>query len=470
MTPPSVDHKRSPITPQLSRLGLVCVIFFTVAGGPYGLEPLVGSLDAGWAVALILLVPLLWSLPISWMVSELSSSIPEEGGYYVWVRKGLGEYWGFQEGWWTLCYTAVDMALYPVLFVDYMAYFDPRLSLGASGHASGDVFLARWLVALAVIAAAFTVNWLGIHVVGRSSALTMVLVLLPFGALAMLVLGRAGSVAASFSAVEMGLRHGPSSHLLALGLATVLWNYSGWDNVSTFAGEVKTAPRAYPFALGTAQVVIVASYALPVLAGVALTTSRHVWSESAGWPEIARLIGGPELGVIVAAMALVAAWSMFNSQLLYISRLPYAMAREGWFPQLFAGSSSTSGVPVASLAAACVVAGLIAAFPFTELVVLDILLYSIELLLEFIALLALRKRSPNLDRPFRVPGGWPGAVAVMVLPMAFAAIVAAAAFNERGPELYQMWVIPAVILSGSLIYLGKRRSRLAARNRLAIDD
>jgi amino acid transporter len=457
----STASESSPITPQLSRLGLICVIFFTVAGGPYGLEPLVGSLDAGWAIALILVVPLLWSLPIAWMVSELSSAIPEEGGYYVWVRRGLGEYWGFQEGWWTLCYTAVDMALYPVLFVDYLAYFYPRLSLSGAGDQIGQAFLARWFVVLGVIAAGFIVNWLGIRVVGRSSVLTMALVLAPFGVLAVLALDRAGRIAASSAAVAAGLRHAPNSHLLALGLATVLWNYSGWDNVSTFAGEVKTAPRSYPFALGAAQVVIVASYALPVLAGVAFTTSRSVWNESAGWPQIARLIGGPMWGIIVAAMALVAAWSMFNSQLLYISRLPYAMAREGWFPRLFTSKSKRSGVPLVSLAAACVVAGLIAAFPFTQLVVLDILLYSVELFLEFLALIALRKSSPNLERPFRVPGGWGGTIAVTVLPMSFAVVVAAATFDGKGPELYQMAVIPAVILSGTLIYFWKRRKRWA---------
>ncbi|HTV57094.1 MAG TPA: APC family permease, partial [Terriglobia bacterium] len=372
------------IRPQLGRLGLTSVIFFTVCGGAYGLEPLVGSLNPGWAVALILLVPLLWCLPITWMVSELSSALPEEGGYYIWVRKGLGEYWGFQEGWWTLCYTAVDMAIYPVLFVDYLAFFFPSLSLSANATARGPVFLIRWLVAVLVIATAFLINWRGIRVVGQSSSFTMAVVLAPFALLTILGLGHAGEIGAAFSAVRNGLAHGHSGHLLALGLATVLWNYSGWDNVSTFAGEVKHARRSYPFALGASQVLIAGAYVLPVLAGVALTSSPALWSESKGWPQIARLIGGPWFALVIAALALVSAWSMFNSQLLYVSRLPYAMAREGWFPSAFARISPTTGVPVAALAAACGVASLLSAFSFTQLVVLDILLYSVELIPEFI--------------------------------------------------------------------------------------
>jgi amino acid transporter len=452
----TLSEAPSKLTPQLGRLGLTSVIFFTVSGGAYGLEPLVGSLNAGWAILLILLVPLLWCLPIASMVSELSSALPEEGGYYVWVRSGLGEYWGFQEGWWTLCYTAVDMAIYPVLFVDYLAYFYPSLSLSANAPTPKRVFLARWFVALMVIGVAFLLNWRGIRVVGKSLSLTMVLVLGPFALLTMLALRHTGALDAAFSATKAGLTHGPSSHLLALGLATVLWNYSGWDNVSTFAGEVKQARRSYPFALGAAQVVIVAAYALPVLAGVALTTSPAVWNESAGWPVIARLTGGPWFGLLIAAMALIAAWSMFNSQLLYISRLPYAMAQQGWLPSIFARVSRTAGVPVVALAAASVVAGLFAAFSFTQLVVLDILLYSVELFLEFLALIALRIRRPEMERPFRVPGGWPGLILITVLPMTFAGVVAVSSLRGNGQGLYQMAVIPAVIVSGAWIYFKRR--------------
>ena len=100
-----------PAARKLTLSALVCVIFFTVSGGAYGIESLVGTMGAGWAVALIIMTPLLWSLPIALMVSELASMMPEEGGYYVWVRKALGDFWGVQEGWWTIGYTCVDMAI-----------------------------------------------------------------------------------------------------------------------------------------------------------------------------------------------------------------------------------------------------------------------------------------------------------------------------------------------------------------------
>src|ERR1700739_4637705 len=83
---------------KMRLLPLIAATYFMVAGGPYGLEDIIGK--AGYARGLLLLViiPLLWSLPTSLMVGELASSIPDEGGFYVWVRRARGRFWGFQEG------------------------------------------------------------------------------------------------------------------------------------------------------------------------------------------------------------------------------------------------------------------------------------------------------------------------------------------------------------------------------------
>ena len=126
------------------------MLFFAVSGGPYGLEPLVTAVNPGWAFVLVAIVPLIWGLPIALMVAELSSLLPDEGGYYVWVDRALGPFWGVQEGWWSMCGIAFDLALYPVLFVDYLAYFVPSLALDANGkflalRVSGFGNLGAWL-------------------------------------------------------------------------------------------------------------------------------------------------------------------------------------------------------------------------------------------------------------------------------------------------------------------------------------
>jgi len=96
------ERVRLPRERRLNMLALASLIFFTTCGGAFGLEPLIGATGAGWAIVLILITPLMWSLPISLMVAELAGLMPEEGGYYVWVRETLGRFWGVQAGCWAI--------------------------------------------------------------------------------------------------------------------------------------------------------------------------------------------------------------------------------------------------------------------------------------------------------------------------------------------------------------------------------
>src|SRR5258706_475912 len=101
-----------------------------VAGGPYGLEEIVQKAGYRDAIAILLLVPIVWSVPAALMVAELGSSIPEEGGYYAWVRRALGPFWGFQEAWLSLVASVFDMAIYPTLFVCYLGRLFPSVATG----------------------------------------------------------------------------------------------------------------------------------------------------------------------------------------------------------------------------------------------------------------------------------------------------------------------------------------------------
>ena len=69
---------------------------------------------------LLLCLPFLWSLPTALMIGELASALPAEGGFYVWVRRALGPFWGFQEAWLSLAASIFDMAIYPTLFTLYL--------------------------------------------------------------------------------------------------------------------------------------------------------------------------------------------------------------------------------------------------------------------------------------------------------------------------------------------------------------
>src|SRR5260370_7513087 len=104
-----------------------------VSGGPYGLEDIIGKAGYGRVLLLLALVLLVWSLPTSLMVGELASAVPEEGGYYCWVRRALGGFWGFQEAWLSMAASVFDMAIYPVIFVTYLGRLEPAWTAGSRG-------------------------------------------------------------------------------------------------------------------------------------------------------------------------------------------------------------------------------------------------------------------------------------------------------------------------------------------------
>jgi amino acid transporter len=446
---------------RLTLLGLMSVAFFTTCGGPFGLEPLPAAVGPGWAVILILLAPLLWSLPMALMVAELSTLMPEEGGYYIWVRDTMGRFWGVQEAWWTMGYSIGLLASFPVLFVSYVTFFIPVLAPGADVPHPGLLALIRWALAALFILSAMAVNLRGARDGGQSSKLGAGFVLGAFALMVITWLLRGPSPHAVLGIVMRDLALNNPSALL-LGMSIISFNFSGWDNVSTFAAEVDRPQRNYPLALGGALLALVLCYLLPMLAGLSVTTSPDVWNTDAGWPVISRLIGGPWLGALVAAAGIVSMWALFNAQLLYVSRLPFVMALDGWLPRVISEVSPNTGVPKVAILIFCGITAVFAALPFGSLAVITCLLYTPALVLEFFALIILRVRRPHAPRSFRIPGGRWGMIVVCTTFFAGASMVVAATLREWRAYPGQLLVVAFVVSSGVGLYLLRRRGALAS--------
>ena len=240
---------------KMRLLPLIGATYFMVAGGPYGLEDIIGNAGYGRALLLLLIIPLIWSLPTSLMVGELASALPQEGGYYCWVRRALGAFWGFQEAWLSLAASVFDMAIYPVIFVLYLGRVAPALTSGYRGT----------LCALAVILVCTVWNLRGARAVGQGSVGMFAILLAPF-----VVLVGAGLWKALLAQPYYSLRtkSPPTPSPLAIACAAAwpcfppvaapsfagavsvaLWNYMGWDNASTVAQEVEAPQRNYPRAM-----------------------------------------------------------------------------------------------------------------------------------------------------------------------------------------------------------------------------
>ena len=450
---------RLPRERRLTLFALVCVAFFTTCGGAFGIEPLVSAVGPGLAVVMIVVTPFVWSLPIALMVAELSTRMPEEGGYYIWVRRTLGPFWAVQEAWWSMSYSLVLMATFPVLFVGYLTFFFPALAASSDASHPGFGPALRWLVAVLVTVTAMIVNLRGARDVGRSSKFSTIFVL---GAFAMLVLVRLQR-GTGFTPVMHLLRedmHSARAGAWLVALSIIVFNYTGWDNVSTYAAEVDQPQKNYPRAIAVALVIVLLAYLLPVMAGISVTTSPADWNTDAGWPIISRLIGGGWLGSLIAAAGLVSAWALFNAQLLYVSRLPFVLAEDGWLPRRFA-SVSHDGVPREAVILFCVLTALLASLNFLGLVVLQCILYTGALTLEFLALLVVRFRGEVSPGSFRVPGGWMGLAYVCITPFLVNIFVLRATLRDwrgfQGPLL----LVALSVITGVTLFFWRRRHNAA---------
>jgi len=245
---------------------------------------------------------------------------------------------------------------------------------------------------------------------------------------------------------------GPEQSLgtsLGLGLAVVMWNYSGWDTPATVLGEAKTPEHGFRRALFVALPVIVVSYLLPI--GILLASGATDWTrwQTGALPALTREAIGPRLGAAVAAGAVLSAAGLFMSLLLTNSRLPYVLARDGLMPSSLAAVHPRFGTPWAAVVVSAALYAAFAAFSFKELIVLNVWLYSLSLLVELAAFVWLRLREPALARPWRVPGGLAAAGAVAAVPAALSLLAMATAgwLNTlagvlaalTGPAAYAWW-------------------------------
>jgi amino acid transporter len=370
-----------------------------VSGGTYGTEDIVHGAGYGRAILILLLTPLLWSLPTAFMIGELSSALPYEGGYYAWVRRAMGNFWGFQEAWLSLVASIFDMAIYPTLFVAYLTRMFPYFQQGNRG----------WWVALAVVIACAVLNIAGVKVVSLTSLWLFFALTAPFVAIVVLAPFKIGALA---NAVTK-----PTTSTVDIlgGLLICMWNYMGWDNASTIATEVEKPQRTYPRAMLVAVAIVALSYVLPFAAMWMTGLTPNAW-ETGSWADIAGLLGGPLLRIGVVLGGVISAFGMFNALVMSYSRLPLAMAQDGMLPGVFAKLQKKSRAPWVAIVALAMGWAMCLGLGFARLVTIDILLYGTSLVLEFVALAVLRVREPELPRPFRVPGGLFGAIAIGIPP------------------------------------------------------
>lgn len=427
---------------NLTLSAIVSIIFFNVSGGPYALE---GVLAAGpfLGLSLIFLAPFIWSAPIALVCAELGSTVPEEGGYYAWAKRSLGPFGGFCQGFWAWMFTAVNMGIYPTMFCDYLAYFVPEVG-------DGGIHWLRKTVMLSMIWGFVLLNLRGARAIGNLSKVFMLLVLSPFACMVAVALSRGAVAVNGDSAGTPFVLQGTTlSAALASSIPIILWNLLGWDSISTIAGEMEEPRRNYPKALLIAAVLITLVYLVPSAVALFCRDAGGIEWKTGAWSIAAERIAGPWLGQFTSAMGMVAAAGLYSGLVLVSSRVPFVLAGDGFFPPMLTKCNRCDAPWAALVTCGAIYSGVVLVFRnVDELAAADVTLYAAMLSMELLSFLVLRWKEPQLTRPFRVAGGWPGALVVCTLPLL---CIGAAAYyhvgefgfrNVIGKPLVALTVVP----------------------------
>jgi amino acid transporter len=382
-------------------LYFVFVMYSYTTGGPFGLEEQVTTSGPGLTLLYHLVLPLFWCIPVSLAAAELTTAMPVEGGFYRWVRAAYGNFWGFLAGWWNWSASWLLGATYAVLFSDYLRFYFPGL-LGWK----------HYVVSLALIAFLAFINIRGIQMVGALATTLEILILLPVVALCIV----AATKWHHNPFTPFIPPHLPRFQVFGVGLALGLWLYSGYEQMSSVAEEVDNPQRNYPLALALVVPLSIATYFLPTLFSLAALGNWQDWT-TAYFSKAGYLIGGPWLGLAMTFAAIVTNISILNATVLTSTRMPSAMAEDGYLPSFFAAKHKRFGTPWIAILISSLIYALLSFQTLAQLLTVYIWLRILVTVLTVLAAWRLRKTMPDVARPFRIPWGRAGLLYVVFAPL-----------------------------------------------------
>ena len=422
-----------PTQSAIRKAGLfyfVWVMFSYCTGGPFGLEDMVTTSGPGLTLIYLLAIPFFWSVPVSLVSAELTTAMPVEGGFYRWSRAAFGNFWGFLAGWWNWCASFLLGAVYAVNFSDYLGFYFPQLT-----------GWRHYLVSLAVVTLITWINVRGIEAVGKFATALEIFILLPV--LVLVVMGLSKWHHNPF--VPVTPPHQPRFSVFGVGLALGLWLYSGYEQCSTVAEEVENPRRSYPRALAIVVPMSIAVYFLPTFASLAALGNWQNW-HTRYFSDAAQFIGGPWLGSWMTLAAMVTNLSLLNATVLTSTRMPFAMAEDGYLPSVLTGKHRRYGTPWISIIASGVIYGLLAVHSLVQLITIYNWLRVATTVMTVLAAWQLRRKRPDLSRSFRIPGGQPGLI------LAVSAVILMSAVALRFSDPYGLRWGPVALAAGPVVY------------------
>jgi amino acid transporter len=380
---------------ELSLFDSTCIIAGIIVGvGIYQMAPdIARGAQTWWGVLAIWIVGGLLSLAGALSYAELASAYPKEGGDYVYLTRAYGRWAGFLFGWAQLAIVRPgDIAVPAFAFATYIrTIYDP---LAAHPGVSQRVFAGAAVLVLTII------NILGVkqgkwtqNLLTTAKALGLLAVV----GVAVLAPRGAGTPVSYDGLMPMGV---------PLALIFVLFVYGGWNEMAYVAAEVRNPRRNIVRALVAGTVAVMVLYLLVngaflyTLGYNGLATSKAVASDAIG--TVFPVVGSR----LISALVCISALGAVNGLIFTGARISYAVGEDHRLFRALGRWDPRTGTPVWALAVQGVIAlSLIVAFGGY----IDAILYTAAAVYTFylgtsFAVIVLRLREPNVERPFKVTG------------------------------------------------------------------
>ncbi len=393
-----IEQDPSPLPRRIGWFTAACVLVSNVIGS--GIFTTTGFMarDLGHPglILSIWLIGALIALAGALSYSELGAALPVAGGEYVYLHRAYGPFVGFLSGW--TSFTIGFSAAIAAGAVSFAAYVNQLL------HVDGERSPLSTVIALVLLWSITAYHLAG---TGAGGFLQRALTVLNMGAILSLI--AAGLTVGKGDWAHLGLsdaQAAPSIGLSIVSLIFALYAYSGWNAAVYLAGEVTEPARTIPRALigGTVFVMclylalnLFYFYALPVT-DLAQPPLLPVASKVA-----VALLGVDAARFVTMILCLLIAGAM-SAMVWAGPRVYYAMAKDGLIPAYFCRTSGARSTPInATLLQSLWASVLILSGSFERLVIYSGTVLTIFSALAVGAVLILRRREPNLPRPYRTP-------------------------------------------------------------------
>lgn len=387
-------------------------------------------------------------------VAELAAMLPRAGGFYVYARRAFGSGVGFVVGWSDWINETAALAYGSMTAMTFLASLWPAAARSAR------------LGAVLIIVAFTALHWVGLRMgssLTRLISLSIGLMMLIL-VVACLFVPPAAHTAAPLpmSAAALPLLSMGMLAALVSAMRNVLLTYDGWYSPIYLAEENTDPGRTLPRALIGGTVVLIALYVAVNAALLRVLPLSVLASSDLPAATAARRVFPHGGGELVTLISLLTVLSLVNATLLITPRVLLAIGRDGLFTRK-ATAVSASGTPRLALAVSSAAAiALILSGTFEQIIALATILFLLNYISAYAALFVLRRREPDLPRPYRA-FGFPFASAIL-LAGSVLALIAAAAEDPRSAS-----VAGLLLAACAPIYAGIARRKRLTEARAAAD-